>query len=95
MSNNKTTFPPRTPDPATPAAPNGQAPPALAPPRAKLTRAEFIKAWQARLAGLALCGLVSELRESPMQRGARALDIPADVRKLLEEMYDDLIGRTA
>lgn len=54
------------------------------------TREQFVKRWSRHLAGLALYGLVSELRESTMGRASRALDIPAEVERLLTAMYDDL-----
>ena len=54
------------------------------------SKEEFIKRWEAHLAGLALFGLVSESKEGTLQRAGRALDIPAEVRRLLGLMYDYL-----
>lgn len=54
-----------------------------------MTREEFVKKWEAAVSGMALCGLASELKDGPIARGSRALDIPDDVRKLLARLYDD------
>ncbi len=58
-----------------------------------MTRDDFVKKWKPLLAGIALCGLVSELRDAPMQRGAKALDIPADVERWLSALYSDATGQ--
>lgn len=57
-----------------------------------MTREDFVRHWRARLAGLALCGLVSELRDDPMKRGSRALEIPAEVDRLLGQLFDSATG---
>jgi hypothetical protein len=40
------------------------------------SRDEFVRKWKNHLAGMALCGIVSESRDSPLQRGDRVLEIP-------------------
>jgi len=54
-----------------------------------MTREAFIERWKRHLAGLALFGVASETRDSPLARAAKILDIPADVEKLLGRLYDD------
>lgn len=54
------------------------------------TREEFLKKWSKYMAGIALYGTCSELRDSPLAKAGKALDIPAEVEDLLGKMYDDL-----
>ncbi len=54
------------------------------------TKEEFIARWRVHMAGLALFGVVSEVRESTQARASKALDIPGQVEKLLAQMYEDL-----
>jgi hypothetical protein len=54
-----------------------------------MTKPEFIKHWRNHLAGLALFGAASEARLGTMERAARAMDIPDEVLKLLDRLYDD------
>lgn len=59
------------------------------PPLA-MTREAFIARWRRNLAGLALFGVASDVKDSPLKRAAYALDIPAEVERLLGQLYDDL-----
>lgn len=54
------------------------------------TEDEFVTRWRRHLAGLALYGTVSELRDGPLVRASKVLDIPAEVERLLKQMYADL-----
>ena len=54
------------------------------------TREEFVKQWQATLTGVALFGLVSELRDSTLHRATRAMELPQEMQALLGRMYDSL-----
>ena len=54
------------------------------------TREEFISRWRCHLAGLALFGVASETKDGAMVRASKVLDIPAQVEKLLGQMYADL-----
>lgn len=54
------------------------------------TRDDFVERWKRHIAGMALFGTVSELRDGPMVRAAKILEIPAQVEDLLGKMYDDL-----
>jgi hypothetical protein len=56
------------------------------------TREEWVKKWRCHLAGLALFGSASAVRDSPMSRASKALDIPQEVERLLGQMFDDLLG---
>lgn len=56
-----------------------------------MKRDEWIRKWRCHLAGLALCGTASEIRDGPLARASRALDIPAEVDRLLGQMYADLV----
>lgn len=55
------------------------------------TREEFVRKWKNHLAGMALYGTVSEMREGPLVRASRALEIPAEVERLLGMMYADMV----
>lgn len=55
-----------------------------------MKRDEFIARWRCHLAGLALCGTASEIRDGPLARASRVLEIPAEVDRLLAQMYADL-----
>jgi hypothetical protein len=54
-----------------------------------VTREEFVCRWRNHLAGMALYGAVSELRDGPLMRASRVLDIPSAVESLLGRLYDD------
>lgn len=54
------------------------------------TKEEFIRRWRNHLAGMALFGAVSDLRDGQMTRAAKILDIPGEVEKLLGQLWDDL-----
>lgn len=54
-----------------------------------MTQQEFIAKWQPHIAGLALCGSCSEMRDSPLVRGSKAMEIPEMVRNLLKQMFND------
>jgi len=54
------------------------------------TRDEFIALWRRHLAGMALYGTVSEMRDGPLVRTTKILDIPAEVENLLGRMFDSL-----
>ena len=54
------------------------------------TREEFIDRWRKHLAGLALYGTLSEIRDGPLARASKVLEIPAEVERLLGQMFDDL-----
>jgi hypothetical protein len=56
----------------------------------KHSRLEFRKKFQAHIAGLALFGAASEVKDSTLHRGARAMEIPGEVIALLDAMYDYL-----
>lgn len=55
-----------------------------------MTREQFQKKWRNHLAGLALFGVVSEVKDGTLARAARVLEIPAEVERLLGMMYTDL-----
>jgi len=55
-----------------------------------MTREEFVKRWRCHLAGMALFGVAGETRDGPLLRAKNVLDIPAEVERLLERMYQDL-----
>jgi hypothetical protein len=54
-----------------------------------MTRDQFVARWKNHLAGMALFGAVSELRDGPLARAAKVMDIPAAVESLLGKMFDD------
>lgn len=54
------------------------------------SREEWMKRWRLHVAGLALFGRYSEEKDGLATRTAKILDIPSEVMKLLEKMYDDL-----
>lgn len=60
-----------------------------------MSQDEWEKKWLPMCVGLALCGLVSELRDGPMERGSKALEIPARVKRMLAQMYADATGQPA
>lgn len=55
-----------------------------------MTREQFIKRWEREMAGWGLMAMVNDLREGPMAKAQRVLDIPDDARRLLGRLYDDL-----
>jgi len=55
-----------------------------------MTKDEFTRRWRHKLAGLALYGAVSDVKDGPMTRAAKVWDIPAEVERLLAMMFDDL-----
>lgn len=55
-----------------------------------MTKDEFKNRWRYRLAGIALYGAVSELKDGPLVRASKVYEIPAQVEQLLEAMYADL-----
>ena len=55
-----------------------------------MTREEFIERWRLRLVGLGLYGLVIETTETNLVRAGHALRIPAQVERILGQMFDDL-----
>mgnify|MGYP003394244065 CR=1 FL=1 len=62
----------------------------------KTPREEFVAHWLHRLAGMALTGLILDQDErvkGPFGAGARALEIPEKVEKLLIHMFDDAARR--
>lgn len=54
------------------------------------TKEEFVARWRCHLAGLALFGIASETKDGPMVRASKVLEIPAQVEKLLGQMYADI-----
>jgi hypothetical protein len=59
------------------------------------SREDFVNRWKKHLAGLALYGAVSEARDGPMVRASKMFNIPAEVEKLLGQLYDDLAPKEA
>lgn len=59
------------------------------------TREEFIARWRCHLAGLALFGVASDQQDGPLKRASKVLEIPAQVEKLLGQMYADLATEEA
>lgn len=59
------------------------------------TKEEFLAKWRPYLAGLSLYGLVAELStpsdRKTLAQANRSLEIPAQVERLLNLMYDDLV----
>lgn len=55
-----------------------------------MSRDEFIRKWKCHLAGLALYGIAFEAKEGPLARAGRALEVPAEVERLLRLIYADL-----
>jgi hypothetical protein len=55
------------------------------------TREEFVRRWRTHLAGLALYGVASEMKDGLLVRAGRVLEIPAEVERLLGLMYDGLL----
>jgi hypothetical protein len=55
-----------------------------------MTKDEFKARWRYRLAGIALYGSVSEIKDGPLARASKLMEIPAQVEQLLEAMYADL-----
>lgn len=55
-----------------------------------MTKEQFQKKWRNHLAGLALFGMASEVKDGTLARAARALEIPAEVERILGLMYADL-----
>lgn len=55
-----------------------------------MTRQEFVRKWRIQLAGLALYGIANEAKGGPLQRAAHALEVPGQVERLLNDLYDDL-----
>ena len=58
------------------------------------TQAEFVDRWKCHLAGMALFGVASEVKDGPLLRAAKVLDIPARAEQLLRQMYDDLTAES-
>jgi hypothetical protein len=54
------------------------------------TKEEFVARWRCHLAGLALFGVASDQQDGPLKRASKVLEIPAQVEKLLGQMYTDL-----
>lgn len=54
------------------------------------SKEDFIRRWRHKIAGLALYGTVSELRDGPMAKASRVYDIPTECEALLAKMWDDL-----
>ena len=54
------------------------------------TKSEFVNTWKYHVTGLALCGSCSDVTDGPLTKARKAWDIPVDVQKLLERMYDSL-----
>lgn len=54
------------------------------------SRQEFQQKWKNYVAGMALFGTVSEIRDGPLVRATKVMDIPAEVERLLGLMYDDV-----
>jgi hypothetical protein len=55
------------------------------------SRDEFIRRWRTHLAGLALYGVASEMKDGLLVRAGRVLEIPAEVERLLGLMYDGVL----
>lgn len=55
-----------------------------------MTRDQFISRWRTQLAGLALYGSVSEIKDGPLARASKILEIPDTVEMVLGKMYDSL-----
>ena len=53
-----------------------------------MTREEWKKKYHLYLCGLALCGSVSELKDGPLVRVSKFQDIPEEMEKLLEKMWE-------
>lgn len=51
---------------------------------------EFVNRWKCHVAGLALFGVASEIKDGPLARASKIMDIPSQVEKLLAQMYADL-----
>jgi hypothetical protein len=55
-----------------------------------MTREAFVRKWRVHLAGLALFGVASEVKDGPLARAAKVLEIPAEAERLLGMMFDDM-----
>lgn len=53
---------------------------------------EFVARFKNHIAGLALFGTISEMKDGPMKRAERIFEIPAEVERLLGQMYDYLLS---
>ncbi len=59
------------------------------------TRDEFVKKWRYAMTGLAMYGYVSEQRDGPMKRAERLFNMPEEIERLLNLMYDDMDAKLA
>ena len=59
------------------------------------SKAELKARFRNHLAGLALHGHVSEVRDSTLARGARVLEIPDEVDRLLDAIWEFLAADVA
>lgn len=55
-----------------------------------MDREAFVKKWRTHIAGMALFGVASDAKDGTMKRAAFALDIPAEVDRVLNLIYSDL-----
>lgn len=56
----------------------------------KRTRAEFVARWKYHLTGFALYGHATGKIENILERATRVHDLPAEVEKMLGQLWDDL-----
>jgi hypothetical protein len=54
-----------------------------------VTRDDYKRKWRHKLAGAMLYGYFSEERLGPMERARKAWDIPEEVERILDKLYDD------
>lgn len=54
------------------------------------TKQEFIERWKKHVAGMAMFGMASERNDGPLLRASKLFELPAEVEKLLGQMYDDV-----
>ena len=54
------------------------------------TKEEFVKRWQYHVLGMVMFGVSSEKNDGPTVRASKVFELPAEVQKLLGQLYDDL-----
>lgn len=55
-----------------------------------MTCEEFVRRWRERVAGMALFGVASEVKDGPLARATYVLEIPERVEQLLTNMWNDI-----
>lgn len=53
------------------------------------SRKDYIERWRRVLAGIALYGTTSEIKDGPLARASKILDIPDEVERFLGQQWDE------